>query len=322
MSVRWTSDSSSLAPVLYYLPSIAYSSHQMGLWQSLLGCIEVMDKQCNYYVAGESNLSAASDHQGETRHHGDRPKSFLRDEVDEFDRVFSELLFSPQSRTSASLSQNSRWASFDRVVEEFENEATDLRVNSSSFTSTHTQTGHSHCLSNEHTPTKCSSRRHSSSPCSAKDSSFSSSPLSGRLPRDHHGNSEADSARDASSYSQFSHLCDRSDKLFADLLDDLDNLGGDSASVRRRRRARDMFSDWLFGNASISRHQGPLLLGERPMLRRNRAGVDRKNYLSKRRSADFSDASSRPGFYTRWRRPRSTEIYNEVGIIGRLRSSN
>jgi len=285
----------------------------------------------NYYVAGESNLSAASSHRGEPHGSGGRPKSFLRDEMDEFDRVFSELLFSPKSRTSASLSQDSRWASFDRVVEEFENEATDLRVNSSSAMSTRsvTQTRHSGCFGNEHTPTTCSSRRRSMSPLfkhSAKDSSFSSTPFSTRPSHDHHGSGREDnvseSNSDSSSCSQFSHLCDRSDKLFADLLDDLDNLGGDSASVRRRRRARDLFSDWLFGNASISRQQGPLLLGERPMLRRNRAGVDRKQYLAKRRSADFSDTSSRPGLYTRWRRPRSSEFYNEVGIVERLHSSD
>ena len=237
--------------------------------------------------------------------------------MDEFDRVFSELLFSPRSRTSSSLSQDSRWASFDRVVEEFESEASDLRVNSASCFST--ETTRSGCHSSEHTPTKCSPRRRSGSPSvySPKNSTFSSP--SERFQYERHNSAEEHSAGDDSSHEKFSQLCDRSDKLFADLLDDLDNLSGDSASVRRRRRARDMFSDWLFGNASISSNKGPLLLGDRPMLRRNRAGVDRKQQITKRRSADFSDAVSRPGFYTRWRRPRSTELYTEVGIIRVIR---
>ena len=235
--------------------------------------------------------------------------------MDEFDRVFSELLFSPRSRTSSSLSQDSRWASFDRVVEEFESEASDLRANSASSFLARSGAETSGCYSSEHTPTKCSPRRRSGSPSvySPKDSMFSSPP--GRFPHERHSSAEEHSAGDDSSHEKFSQLCDRSDKLFADLLDDLDNLSGDSASVRRRRRARDMFSDWLFGNASISSHKGPLLLDDRPMLRRNRAGVDRKQQITKRRSADFSDAVSRPGFYTRWRRPRSTELYAEVGII-------
>lgn len=37
------------------------------------------------------------------------------------------------------------------------------------------------------------------------------------------------------------------DKLFIQLLDDLDNIsGGSQASVHRRRRAREIFSEWLF----------------------------------------------------------------------------
>ena len=42
-------------------------------------------------------------------------------------------------------------------------------------------------------------------------------------------------------------LCHESDKLFSDLLDDLDNISAvNSDSARRRKRARDIFSDWLF----------------------------------------------------------------------------
>lgn len=47
-------------------------------------------------------------------------------------------------------------------------------------------------------------------------------------------------------------LFDTGDKLFFDLLDDLDNLTGDTPSVRRRQRARDIFSDWLFNEQAKS----------------------------------------------------------------------
>lgn len=36
------------------------------------------------------------------------------------------------------------------------------------------------------------------------------------------------------------------DKLFIQLLDDLDNISGGDQSIHRRRRAREIFSEWLF----------------------------------------------------------------------------
>ncbi len=44
---------------------------------------------------------------------------------------------------------------------------------------------------------------------------------------------------------------DTGDKLFLDLLDDLDNISGNTPSARRRKRARDLFSDWLFSQEAI-----------------------------------------------------------------------
>lgn len=43
-----------------------------------------------------------------------------------------------------------------------------------------------------------------------------------------------------------SHCHNNEDKLFIQLLDDLDNISGGSQSAHRRRRAREIFSEWLF----------------------------------------------------------------------------
>ena len=45
---------------------------------------------------------------------------------------------------------------------------------------------------------------------------------------------------------------DTGDKLFFDLLDDLDDLTGNTQSMRRRQRARDIFSDWIFSEQLAS----------------------------------------------------------------------
>ena len=47
-----------------------------------------------------------------------------------------------------------------------------------------------------------------------------------------------------------SHIWDGNKKLFVQLLDDMDNIGGvdglTDGSARRRRKARELFTDWLF----------------------------------------------------------------------------
>jgi len=48
-----------------------------------------------------------------------------------------------------------------------------------------------------------------------------------------------------------------SNKLFVQLLDDLDDLSSNSPSAHRRRRARDMFSEWLFSGDLRSPADGP-----------------------------------------------------------------
>lgn len=46
-------------------------------------------------------------------------------------------------------------------------------------------------------------------------------------------------------------IAEEGDKLFSDLLDDLDNISQvNTGSARRRRKARDIFSDWVFSSDS------------------------------------------------------------------------
>ena len=54
---------------------------------------------------------------------------------------------------------------------------------------------------------------------------------------------------------RYSWAPDSSDKLFSDLLDDVDAISGNTPSVRRRRRARDIFSDWLFSDTNAEGKQ-------------------------------------------------------------------
>jgi len=62
-------------------------------------------------------------------------------------------------------------------------------------------------------------------------------------------------------------------KLFVQLLDDLDDLSSNSPSAHRRRRARDIFSEWLFSADLRSPADGP--------------GGLRRDHPFRRSAADF-----------------------------------
>ena len=213
-------------------------------------------------VAGEQNLSAAPG-----------CRSFLHAEMDEFERVLSELTLSA-SRSSPpppprALGPASRWASFDRVVDDFHREAG---------------------LSGP--------GRHDSSSPREKGSPHRTGGQSG---------AEARLSPAGRPFSPLATIPDTDDdKLFSDLLDDIDNIN--PAASRQRQKARDLFSDWLFsGDRRVS-------LNDRPMLRRAGAGAGASRQKSKRRSADFSDAARRrdPAAPARRRRPRSMEVQSDV----------
>lgn len=117
------------------------------------------------------------------------------------------------------------------------------------------------------------------------------------------------------------------DKLFADLLDDLDNISKlDTESARKRKKARDMFSDWLFSQDAQSpentfrvpttpqqqddktQSAPPGGGGAVPKLRSQKSDP---TITANRRSTDLSDIDLRTSWLnSRWR-PRSFEYQSE-----------
>ena len=209
-----------------------------------------------------------------------RPKSFLRDEMDEFDRVFSELFFSPHKRMShlaselvqeeptdgtnvVSTSQNkSALQSIhekedtvcgDRDVKAGKTNKTEqlTRVVSDSSSSSHKKSGFS-----QETRPKSHTQATVSSPVSRRIKSSSAQRSSFHEDMLHSYDTNSGGVQEAPSDIYMASLrklkngpWDKSDKLFADLLDDLDSISKlDTESARKRKKARDLFSDWLFSH--------------------------------------------------------------------------
>jgi len=92
-----------------------------------------------------------------------------------------------------------------------------------------------------------------------------------------------------------------SNKLFVQLLDDLDDLSSNSPSAHRRRRAREIFSEWLFSADLRSPADGPGGLRRDHPFRRSAAEFEpvlrREEQLNseekarRRRSGDFGAAN-------------------------------
>jgi len=92
-----------------------------------------------------------------------------------------------------------------------------------------------------------------------------------------------------------------SNKLFVQLLDDLDDLSSNSPSAHRRRRAREIFSEWLFSADLRSPADGPGGLRRdhpfrrsaaefEPVLRRDQPTKSEEK-ARRRCSGDFSSAN-------------------------------
>ena len=81
-----------------------------------------------------------------------------------------------------------------------------------------------------------------------------------------------------------SNIWDGNKKLFVQLLDDMDNIGGvdglSDGSARRRKKARELFTDWLFRS---KKPESPLTQG--PQLRH----VHNNSLHSHRFSGDFTN---------------------------------
>ncbi len=99
---------------------------------------------------------------------------------------------------------------------------------------------------------------------------------------------------------------DTGDKLFLDLLDDLDAISGNTPSARRRKRARDLFSEWLFSQETIGDESG-----ESPQ----KCKDSFSDYASQFDANFFAAINPRPlrhrKLHTRWR-PKSSLFDCEV----------
>ncbi len=102
---------------------------------------------------------------------------------------------------------------------------------------------------------------------------------------------------------------DTGDKLFLDLLDDLDAISGNTPSARQRKRARDLFSEWLFSQETIGEESG-----ESPQ--KNKDSFS--DYASQFDANFFAAINPRPlrhrKLHTRWR-PKSSLFDCEVSAI-------
>lgn len=107
-------------------------------------------------------------------------------------------------------------------------------------------------------------------------------------------------------------MWDANEKLFSDLLDDLDNISmSDTESAKKRKKARDLFSDWLFSQDAKSPENTARMQGRHssdcaPATPRLRAQKSDPTIASKRRSTDLSDLDLRSSW-----RPRSFEYQSE-----------
>lgn len=213
----------------------------------------------------------------------ERPKSFLREEMDEFDRIFSELFARRQPMTT--LAEEVVERRFSRTGGAGRSPSEKCSPSEGYTTQTSRTSVHEETTSTGAKSKNCSTSSNSDHFQEQKKSSRDSGLFEGE---------------DSSSFKQG----DEGDKLFGQLLDDLDNITGDTPSVRRRRRARDLFSNWLF-NPEV---KSP---AEKSVLRRKRVHAAFADFAARRRSAEFpSSCSRREDLFTKWR-PKSFEYRDE-----------
>ena len=96
------------------------------------------------------------------------------------------------------------------------------------------------------------------------------------------------------------------DRLFEQLLDDLDNIGGvNNLSARRRKKARAIFSEWLFSQDAFDTSE------QRASSENNK----KEEIKNRRKSAHvLSSIRNRQEFLAE-RRPRSCDLSLEVSVM-------
>lgn len=181
-----------------------------------------------------------------------RPGSFLREETDEFDRLFHEL-----SEMSAQ-----RCSKTEEMKRQAEQLWRDMKDDSDSVTGDTTKVDSDHDISGlkkgfgSPSHTVRITRTMSTGPGGEEKTTEivrESNHVNGGGQKMNSGACNggktpgfSNSLFSGSSSLRRSKLFGSDDKLFLDLLDDLDNIAGNTHSARRRRKARDLFADWLF----------------------------------------------------------------------------
>ena len=255
--------------------------------------------------------------------------------MDEFDRVFSELFFSPHKRMShlatdlvldencggSSQSGNSRTSKLQSIHEKEDSITQDGAKKTEQTSVKKSEHKPLSWLDSKLSKSSVSDRTGicqgpSGSPVTAERHQFASSPISSRakvhkakrssLHEDmlHSYETDSQSVQEARSDLYMSSLrklksslWDKNDKLFADLLDDLDSISKlDTESARKRKKARDLFSDWLFSHDEkvYSQKASPdtRYFQRTPSGSRLRPQKSRHASKTKRSSADLSDLST------------------------------
>lgn len=179
-----------------------------------------------------SLLRPPSQESGSFRH------SYLREEEDEFEKLFSELTFAPTASKVAELKRRAT-----RLLEEatWKSGVPSVIVEGVCTDSSSTNTVDDSVESNSE-----------SSPSGSAMALSPSCEACGKVKvkdKDHDSGTDSLTSSD-SLLRRKPSFTQPNDKLFVDLLDDLDRISGNTNSARRRRRARDLFSDWLFSSDS------------------------------------------------------------------------
>ena len=236
-------------------------------------------------------------------------ESFLQEELDAFDKIYSELL---------------GIASSDKDTEEKKKMAAELRrrsrIMASQSLDSAQQRKSGHFKSNNLHSKSCDHDSCSTFQCNGGDvKDMSTCPTCQANRQQTNGRQSslspqssvvADLEADIEdlSFIASGQQFDTGDKLFLDLLDDLDNISGNTPSARRRKRARDLFSDWLFSQEAIDE--------ESPQKTKDSFS----DYIEQFDADFFSAINPRPlrhrKLHTRWRpKSRLFDYHSEVSAI-------
>ena len=174
--------------------------------------------------------------------------SFLKAEEDEFERLFTELLYASHSRAAGKMADDDRDTSSksdgNTILKEVGQKSEESKTRVGKMEARSPRVCDDVKLGAMGAPGDYGALRRRPQAPFQKSRSFHDRAAS---PARQNGSKErlSDGAINLSTDRAGKGL-DTENKLFLDLLDDLDNITGDTPSAKRRQKARDIFSDWLF----------------------------------------------------------------------------